>query len=108
MTADISKPGPTIFVIFGSAGDLAWRKLIPAIYSLYMTQWLHRDFLIIGAGHLHTSKNEYRQHLKEGVERFSRIGRTDDEHWKKFINHFTFMEADLEKTEVLTELARKI
>ena len=34
MTAD-AQLEPTVFVIFGGAGDLAWRKLIPALFDLF-------------------------------------------------------------------------
>ncbi len=43
---------PTVFVIFGAAGDLSWRKLVPALYSLFRDHWLPQQFLIIGEGRL--------------------------------------------------------
>ena len=27
---------PTAFVIFGGGGDLTWRKLVPALYNLWL------------------------------------------------------------------------
>lgn len=39
MTANLP-PEPKVFVIFGAGGDLAWRKLIPALYNLFLDQWL--------------------------------------------------------------------
>jgi glucose-6-phosphate 1-dehydrogenase len=36
-----AKINPTIIVIFGGTGDLTWRKLIPAIYNLYLDKWIH-------------------------------------------------------------------
>ena len=50
----------------GAAGDLSWRKLIPALYNLYLDHWLPEKFLIIGTGHRHTSDKQFRQHLREG------------------------------------------
>jgi hypothetical protein len=32
LAADNAAPGPTVLVIFGAGGDLAWRKLMPALY----------------------------------------------------------------------------
>ncbi len=55
-------PEPTVFVIFGAAGDLSWRKLIPALYSLFVGQWLPEKFLIIGTGHRHLAEEEFRAH----------------------------------------------
>ncbi len=39
---------PLIFVIFGASGDLARRKLIPAIYSLYKENYLPESFALLG------------------------------------------------------------
>jgi glucose-6-phosphate 1-dehydrogenase len=39
---------PAIFVIFGITGDLAQRKLLPAIYHLFKENLLHQDTVILG------------------------------------------------------------
>ena len=41
----IGKPGdPCVMVIFGAAGDLTRRKLIPALYNLARANLLPREF----------------------------------------------------------------
>ncbi len=102
------RPESTVFVIFGGAGDLSWRKLIPALYNLHLDNWLPERFLIIGTGHRHTTDKEFREHLQEGVDKFSRRGQTKDEEWRAFAAHLSFMAADLEKPEVFGELAKKL
>ncbi len=103
-----SSPEATVFVIFGAAGDLAWRKLIPAIYSLYADGWLPEKFLIIGTGHRHRAAKEYRDHLRQGVDKFSRKGKTEDEEWKNFASHLTFMAGDVDKSDIFADLAKKL
>ena len=39
---------PLIFVIFGASGDLAKRKLIPAIYDLHKRDYLPKKFAVLG------------------------------------------------------------
>lgn len=39
---------PTIIVILGATGDLTYRKLIPAIYNLWLDNWLPKEFAVIG------------------------------------------------------------
>ena len=94
------RPEPTVFVIFGGAGDLSWRKLIPALHNLYLDNWLPEKFLVIGTGHRHTSDEDFRRHLREGVDKFSRRGKTTDEEWLDFAAHLNFMAADLDQPEV--------
>lgn len=45
-----TQPVSTIFVIYGAAGDLAQRKLIPALYNLLIDGWLPEAFHVFGAG----------------------------------------------------------
>ncbi|MCL4502261.1 MAG: glucose-6-phosphate dehydrogenase [Deltaproteobacteria bacterium] len=101
------RPEPTVFVIFGAAGDLSWRKLIPAIYSLFVEGWLPEKFRIRGHDHRHMKDSEFRSHLKKGVEKYARR-KLNSEDWSRFAEHLTFMTAELEKPEVFEELARKL
>ena len=101
------RPEPTVFVIFGAAGDLSWRKLIPAIYSLYVDGWLPEKFRIIGTGHQHMEEEAFRGHLQAGVDKYARRTLTAED-WSRFADHLSFMTADLEKPEVFAELARKL
>ena len=39
---------PAVIVIFGAGGDLTWRKLVPALYNLYLDKWLAEKFAVIG------------------------------------------------------------
>ena len=43
---------PTILCIFGGAGDLTWRKLVPALFNLYLQQRLPESFAtVVGRDH---------------------------------------------------------
>ena len=42
------RPESTVFLIFGAAGDLTWRKLIPALYNLYLDDWMPKRFKVLG------------------------------------------------------------
>ena len=75
-------PDSTVLVIFGAGGDLAWRKLVPALYSLFIDHWLPDHFAIIGLDLKQLSDDEFRQHLRAGVDQFSRRGKSDDAAWK--------------------------
>jgi len=64
---------PTIIFIFGGSGDLANRKLIPALFNLYLDKYLPEKFAVVGVGRTaFSSDDEYRNKLFEGVQQFSR------------------------------------
>jgi glucose-6-phosphate 1-dehydrogenase len=47
MTKGLAPP-PTVLVIFGAAGDLTHRKLLPAVYNLFLDHWLPDRFAVLG------------------------------------------------------------
>ncbi|MBK7872170.1 MAG: glucose-6-phosphate dehydrogenase, partial [Saprospiraceae bacterium] len=85
---------PTIIVIFGATGDLAWRKLMPAIYNLYLDKWISEQFAVIGVGRSAMSDEEFRSHSLEGIDKFSRSGKSKKEEWTPFSKGLYFQQAD--------------
>ncbi len=54
------RPGPCSLVIFGASGDLAKRKLIPALYNLYKRELLPEEFSVVGFARSHMTDVEFR------------------------------------------------
>ena len=75
---------PTILIIFGGSGDLASRKLMPALFNLFIDDYLPEEFAVVGIGRTDYAGDEkYREHLLQGIKEFSR--RKDGEgDWRKF------------------------
>jgi glucose-6-phosphate 1-dehydrogenase len=63
---------PTALVIFGATGDLAHRKLLPALYNLAHEGALPERFELIGVARREQSDDEFRAVARESIERFSR------------------------------------
>jgi glucose-6-phosphate 1-dehydrogenase len=86
----------TILFIFGGSGDLTNRKLIPALYNLYLDNYLPEKFIIIGVGRTPFSSNdEYRNKLLEGVQQFSRRKEEINSRWPDFAVNISYHELDL-------------
>ena len=69
----------TIFIIFGGTGDLTKRKIMPALYNLFLANWLPENFAIIGSSSSKMTAEKYQQELLEAVNEFSRSGKTKKE-----------------------------
>ncbi len=95
MQASEEKANPTVIVILGATGDLSWRKLIPALYNLYLDKWLPEKFSMLGVGHSNRSENKFRQHLREGVDNFSRSGKTNTKEWNTFSKSLTYYSGEV-------------
>jgi glucose-6-phosphate 1-dehydrogenase len=99
------RPDPTILVIFGAGGDLTWRKLVPALYNLHLDKWLPDRFAILGVDLKEMSADEFRQHLREGVDQFSRRGKAEQEAWEGFAAKISYLPADFNDKAAFEKLA---
>src|SRR5215216_1884450 len=101
-------PDSTVLVIFGAGGDLTWRKLMPALYSLFVDRWLPDHFAIIGLDLKHMSDDEFRRHLREGVDQFSRRSKASDVAWDIFATNLAFISADFADPATYAALAERL
>ncbi len=69
-----------IMVIFGAAGDLTKRKLIPALYNLKRKQLLSDNFTVIGVARAELDDDEFRKRLRDDINKFA-TDKVDPETW---------------------------
>jgi glucose-6-phosphate 1-dehydrogenase len=90
----IGRPGdPCVMVIFGAAGDLTRRKLIPALYNLARYQLLSREFVVLGVAHKPMSTDDFRKKVAEDMKQFA-TGPVDPDLLEWFIRRMHYLAAD--------------
>ena len=99
---------PTIIFIFGGSGDLTYRKLLPAIYNLYLDQYLPEKFLIVGLGRSDFTSTTFRNHSKKGIEEHSRRNDNVKKDWKEFAPAIEYMKADLEVDKTYSIISARV
>ena len=68
----VGKPGdPCVMVIFGAAGDLTRRKLMPALYNLGKQQLLSREFAVVGLSHGSMSTEDFRNWVADDIKHYA-------------------------------------
>ena len=87
---------PTTIVIFGGSGDLTERKLIPSLFSLHMKQRLPERTYIIGFSRTKYSHDDYRNYLREGVQKFASQA-FDEQEWLEFSGHLHYLAGDFQQ-----------
>ncbi|MGI8436124.1 MAG: glucose-6-phosphate dehydrogenase [Chthoniobacterales bacterium] len=97
---------PTVFVIFGGAGDLTYRKLIPALFDLSQDRSMPADFSVIAVDRVDSSDQKLRRRLHDGVNRFSRFGKAKPAIWKQFAQHVHYQKGDFKKLQTYTDLGK--
>ena len=96
---------PTIIFIFGGSGDLTYRKLMPALYNLYLDKYLPEKFRIVGIGRSVFTSPNFRIHSKKGIEEHSRRIEHVKNAWKDFANQIDYIKADLENDKTYKSIA---
>ena len=99
---------PAIIYIFGGSGDLAYRKLLPALYNLFLDGYLPEKFRIIGLGRSVYTNTAYRNLIKKGIIEHSRRKDCIKIAWKEFSQHIDYAKADLESDKTYRSISNTI
>jgi glucose-6-phosphate 1-dehydrogenase len=97
---------PTIFVIFGITGDLAQRKLLPSLLSLYTKKLLPEKFAIIGVSRRLLSREEFRQFIRDEIN--IKFGQYREEDVKHFLDHMSYVQGSFDTDDMYTRLAERL
>jgi glucose-6-phosphate 1-dehydrogenase len=105
--ANDTRPAPVTLVIFGGGGDLAHRKLLPALFNLYLDGLLPERFAVVGSGRTAMTDEAYREFAHDGVTQFSRRP-VDDAKWTEFAKALVFVAADLDGEQSFASLGSRL
>ncbi|HEY0867460.1 MAG TPA: glucose-6-phosphate dehydrogenase, partial [Fimbriimonas sp.] len=97
---------PTIVTIFGANGDLTKRKLLPALYNLFVDRNLPKQFLILGIARSGDT-DAFRATMRQAVETYSRRPATDEQ-WEEFAKHIDFLPGVFEDAGLYERLRDRI
>ncbi|CAN5279061.1 glucose-6-phosphate dehydrogenase [soil metagenome] len=86
-------------VLFGGTGDLAWRKLMPALFQAFRHGSLPEDGRIIGVARDDLSDDQYRELIESRFKAVEGAKRPNPEEFKKFASMLHFLRMDLSKPE---------
>jgi glucose-6-phosphate 1-dehydrogenase len=98
---------PATIVIFGGAGDLAHRKLLPALYNLLLDGLLPPRFAVVGVGRKDLSDDQYREFARGGVEQYSRRG-IDGARWQAFADSLFFVNQSIDGSASFAPLGSRL
>jgi len=88
----LKRPEDQDIVIVGATGDLARRKLLPALYNLFVADLLPAQGRIIGYARTDWSDDQFREAAAAAVKEFSRTG-LDAKAWSAFAQRLTYVSA---------------
>jgi glucose-6-phosphate 1-dehydrogenase len=98
---------PCVLVIFGAAGDLTKRKLIPALYNLKHSNLLPVDFAVVGVARAVMNEEEFRRRLNDDMNEFA----TDDvdaNDWQWLKDRLYYLSGDFDDKETFARLKERV
>lgn len=95
-----------VYYLFGATGDLARRKLFPALFSLYKEGKLDEKFAVVGLARRPRTNEEFRADVQESISEFCRYKANEAEQWARFAEHFVYMSLDINNVDGFRELSR--
>jgi glucose-6-phosphate 1-dehydrogenase len=97
---------PTIFVIFGITGDLASRKLLPSLLSLYSKKLLPPRFTVVGFSRRNFSKEEFREYIRGRLN--ISPGQFKEEDIKHFLDHIVYEQGFFDDVNSYNSLSERL
>jgi len=93
---------PCTIVIFGASGDLAARKLLPALYNLYLNDVLPEPFLIVGCARTKWTRHDFQGRLERAIKE---AGNMDMSKWPAFAASLYYIPLEYDSLPSFVELA---
>ncbi len=103
--ADEYKVEAFTMVIFGGAGDLSSRKILPALHHLFTENEFPEGYSILGFDKVDLTEEKYRSNMTEAVRKFSG---EEPARWDEFSSHLFYLQGDLEDDEAFRRLIAKV
>ena len=87
----IEHTDPCTIVIMGATGDLTARKLLPALFNLYLNDGLPVPFQIVGCGRTQLNDQQFRRMMEKALTRANRM---DSSKWPAFSSALHYQSVD--------------
>jgi glucose-6-phosphate 1-dehydrogenase len=99
---------PCAIVIFGANGDLAKRKLLPALYRLAYDRRIPPGFAVIGNSRTQMSDDDFRTKMRESLNEFLEDTPFDERLWDDFSQGLFYYPGDIHDPDCFTVLANRL
>ena len=97
---------PCAIILFGASGDLAKRKVIPAMYDLAQNNSLGERYAIIGFARTPMNDQSFRDTVGEAAKTISEVGPIDPARWDTFASNLHYTPGDYADQNSYAQLAK--
>jgi len=101
-------PEPCTMVIIGVTGDLAQRKLAPALYNLMLGGFLPAEFTVVGFARRDLTDESLGEYLRDAVNKYSRNRPVKPAVWSSFARSVQYQRGEFHDPAAFAELAKRL
>jgi glucose-6-phosphate 1-dehydrogenase len=101
-------PDPSVLVLFGGTGDLAHRKVVPALYQLWRTNLLPHEFVLLAIGRRPYDDEAFRGDIRASLDQFSRVLPVEEDVWTSFAERICYQHLDFADPAGFNGLAKRL
>ncbi len=102
------EPESAVIVIFGATGDLARRKIFPALYNLERMGIMPKDTAVIGFARRELGDEEFKASVRESCARFSHSRPLDEAAWAAFSRRLSYHRGSFDDDAAYDSLAERL
>src|SRR5215469_6698255 len=99
---------PCAVVLFGASGDLAKRKVIPAMFDLAQNDSMGERYAIVGFARTPMTDESFRSTIGEAVKTISEVGPIDPAKWDAFASNLYYSQGDYANPVSYADLAKRL
>jgi glucose-6-phosphate 1-dehydrogenase len=99
---------PCAVVLFGASGDLAKRKVIPAMFDLAAHNSLGSRYAVVGFARTAMSDESFRATISEAARTMSELGPIDPKQWGSFASCLYYNSGDYSDPQAYANLAKRL
>lgn len=103
-SAYLDRSKPLSAVVIGASGDLALKKIFPALFALYCQEYLPHDFHIVGFSRTALSNEEFRNRVMARLTCRYTPGEKCDEKMDEFLKRCTYVQGEYNSAEAFRQL----
>jgi glucose-6-phosphate 1-dehydrogenase len=102
------EPDPCAIVLFGATGDLAHRKVMPAMYQLWRTNLLPAEFSVVAVARRPYTNESFAAEVRASLEKYARVQPIDEAAWAELAKRITYQQLDFSDDAGFDRLAARL
>ncbi len=101
-------PDPSILVLFGATGDLAHRKVLPALFQLWRANLLPHEFVVVAIGRRPYDSEGFRAEVRTSLDEHARTLPVEEPAWRSFAERIEYHRLDFSEPDGFDRLATSL